>query len=50
MEILIIDGNNWRGKAHYSPSLDIIYISDKVSKDEHAQLIHTIKQKGTIWR
>ncbi|GGE36892.1 hypothetical protein GCM10011510_17840 [Streptococcus himalayensis] len=50
MKIFIIDGSNWRGMAHYSPSLDVVYISDRVPKSEHVQLIEAVKQKGTIWR
>ncbi len=45
MKIFIIDGTYWQGKAHYSPSLDIVYISDRVPKSEHAQLIEAVKQK-----
>ena len=35
LKVFIIDGDAWRGKAHYSPSLDVVFISDKV--DKHAR-------------
>ncbi|HEM2526681.1 TPA: hypothetical protein U0390_001793 [Streptococcus suis] len=52
MKVFIIDGDAWRGKAHYSPSLDIIIISDKVDKHARDELIERVTKSSnrTIWR
>lgn len=50
--MFIIDGDAWRGKAHYSPSLDVVFISDKVDKHAHNELIERVTKSisRTIWR
>lgn len=52
MKVFIIDGDAWRGKAHYAPSLDVVFISDKVNKHAHNELIERVKKSNrrTIWR
>mgnify|MGYP000873381068 CR=1 FL=1 len=53
MKVFIIDGDAWRGKAHYFPSLDVVFISDKVPKDtRNEQLIERVTKSSsrTIWR
>ncbi|HEL1630915.1 hypothetical protein [Streptococcus suis] len=52
MKVFIIDGDAWRGKAHYSPGLDILFISDKVDKHAHNELIERVTKScnRTIWR
>ncbi|WP_438833053.1 hypothetical protein [Streptococcus pluranimalium] len=50
--MFIIDGDAWRGKAHYSPSLDVVFISNKVDKHAHNELIERVTKSSsrTIWR
>lgn len=52
MKVFIIDGDAWRGKAHYSPSLDVVFISDKVDKHARDELIECVTKSNrrTIWR
>ena len=52
MKVFIIDGDAWRGKAHYSPSLDVVFISDKVDKHARDELIERVTKSSirTIWR
>ncbi|HFR3773924.1 TPA: hypothetical protein ACHVGQ_000120 [Streptococcus suis] len=52
MEVFIIDGDVWRGKVHYSPGLDVVFISDKVDKHAHNELIERVTKSNsrTIWR
>ncbi|WP_270654200.1 hypothetical protein [Streptococcus gordonii] len=52
MKVFIIDGDAWRGKIHYSPCLDVVFISKKVPKDKHDELIERVTKssKRTIWR
>ncbi|HGK8115689.1 hypothetical protein [Streptococcus pyogenes] len=52
MKVFIIDGDAWRGKAHYAPSLDVVFMSDKVPKNMHNELIERVTKSSsrTIWR
>lgn len=51
MKIFIVDGKAWRGVAHYSRSLDVVFISDKVDKHARNELIERVTTgKNTIWR
>ncbi|MBM6548468.1 hypothetical protein [Streptococcus dysgalactiae] len=52
MKVFIIDADAWRGMAHYSPSLDVVFISDKVPKNMHNELIERMTKSSsrTIWR
>lgn len=52
VKVFIIDGDAWRGKAHYSPSLDVVFISDKVDRHARDDLIERVTKSShrTIWR
>lgn len=52
MKVFIIDGDVWRGKAHRSPSLDVVFISNKVPRHAHNELIERVTKSSnrTIWR
>lgn len=52
MKIFIVDGNSWCGKIHYSASLDVIFISDKVPPQARDELIERVTKSNnhTIWR
>lgn len=52
MKVFIIDGDAWRGLAHYSPSLDVVFISDIVPHNTHDKLIERVTKSSnrTIWR
>lgn len=51
MKIFIVDGTAWRGVAHFSRSFGVVFISDKVEKHAHAELIERVTTgKNTIWR
>ncbi|MGT2742279.1 hypothetical protein [Streptococcus plurextorum] len=52
MKVFTIDGDAWRGKAHYSPALDVVFISNKVDKHARDELIERVTKSSnrTIWR
>ncbi|MDW8667811.1 hypothetical protein Q7V90_06415 [Streptococcus suis] len=51
MKVFIID-DAWRGRAHYSPILDVVFISNKVDKHARDELIERVTKSSsrTIWR
>lgn len=52
MKVVVIDGDEWRGRAHYSPNLDVVFISDKVPGNMRDELIERVTKLNhrTIWR
>ena len=52
MKVVVIDGDGWRGRAHYSPNLDVVFISDKVPgnmRDESIERVTKLNHRK-IWR
>lgn len=52
LKVVVIDGDGWRGRARYSPNLDVVFISDKVPGNMRDELIERVTKlnQRTIWR